>query len=66
MQFNESLKCLLEKYNLKQSDLCKVTGITASLMHYYLTGERIPTITNAIKIADALNITLDELAGRTR
>lgn len=64
MDFNENLKLLLKDRNLKQADLCRMTGIQTSLMSDYLGGKKSPTIGNAILIADALNISLDTLVGK--
>lgn len=64
MNFKESIIKLLGERQMKQSDLCKMTGIPSSLMSNYTTGKKTPTLNNAIIMANALNITLDELAGR--
>lgn len=66
MGFNENLKLLLLEKNIKQADLCRMTGIQTSLMSEYINGRKSPTIGNAILIADALNISLDDLVGRKR
>ena len=64
MGFNENLKLLLLEKNMKQADLCRMTGIQTSLMSENINGRKSPTIGNAILIADALNISLDDLVGR--
>ncbi len=64
MKFNDSLKEILESKNLRQADLCRMTGIQTSLMSDYMSGKKGPTIGNAILIADALNISLDRLVGK--
>lgn len=64
MGFNNNLKQLLKDKNLKQADLCRMTGIQTSLISDYLGGKKSPTIGNAILIADALNISLDTLVGK--
>lgn len=61
MSFSENLKILLKKQNLKQADLCRLTGIQTSLMSEYVKGKKSPTIKNAIAIADAFHISLDTL-----
>ncbi len=61
MNFSENLKILLDKQNLKQADLCRLTGIQTSLMSEYVKGKKSPTIKNAIAIADAFRISLDTL-----
>lgn len=64
MEFNESLKRLLIEKNMKQADLCRLVHIQTSLMSEYINGKKSPTIGNAIQMADALDISLDTLAGR--
>ena len=64
MEFNEALKRILRDRDLKQADLCRMSGIDTGLMSLYLRGKRTPTLTNAIAMADALQISLDELCGR--
>lgn len=64
MNFSEVLKSTLEERGMKQSDLCKISGIPRSLMSEYINGKKSPTITNAIAIASALNVTLDYLTGK--
>lgn len=64
MEFKNNINEILERKNIKQADLCRMTNISTALMSKYSTGKVSPTLENAIKIADALNITLDELAGR--
>ena len=64
MGFNENLKLLLLEKNMKLADLCRMAGIQTSLMSEYINGRKSPTTGNAILIADALNISLDDLVGR--
>ena len=66
MNFNEILKSILCEQNLRQSDLCRMTGIQSSLMSDYMKGKKSPTIGNAISIATALNVSLDTLVGKQR
>ena len=61
LSFSENLKILLDKQNLKQADLCRLTGIQTSLMSEYVKGKKSPTIKNAIAIANAFKISLDTL-----
>lgn len=65
MGFGENLKQQLESRNLKQVDLCRMTGIQTSLMSEYLGGKKNPTLGNAALIADALRIPLDVLVHGT-
>lgn len=64
MEFKDNLKQLLIEKDMKQADLCRLSHIQTSLMSEYISGKKSPTIGNAIQIADALDISLDTLAGR--
>lgn len=64
MNFKDSLQQILNNRGLKQADLCRMAGIDTSLMSNYVSGKKVPTLVNAIAMADALQISLDELAGR--
>lgn len=64
MNFSNTLRQLLQDRNWRQADLCRITGIQTSLISDYLRGKKSPTIGNAILIADALNVSLDELVGK--
>lgn len=46
-------------------DLSRKTGITFQALYRWEKGENYPNVYNLIPIADALNISLDELVGRT-
>lgn len=63
MEFNESLKRLLIEKNLKQADVPPGPHPDIHYVRVY-NGKKSPTIGNAIQIADALDISLDVLAGR--
>lgn len=64
MEFSENLRQIASSRQLSQADLSRMSGIPSSLMSNYFNGKRSPTLTNAIAMADALQISLDELAGR--
>lgn len=64
MLFNIRLGEILTERNLKQADLCRMTGISTALMSKYMTGKASPSLDNAQSIAVALGITLDYLVGR--
>lgn len=66
MEFRNRINELLKVKGIKQADLCRMTGLSTALISKYSTGQTSPTLDNAIKIADALDITLDELVGRNR
>ena len=50
---------------MSQADLCRATKMGSSKISYILQGKTTdPRISTLVKIADALNISLDYLAGR--
>ena len=46
-----------------RKDFCKSVEITETSLHYWERGERLPSLTAAVKVAAGLGITLDELVG---
>lgn len=64
MEFKDSLANILRSRNLTQADLCRMSGIATSAMSHYLAGDSDPSLSKAIAMADALQISLDELVGR--
>lgn len=63
-KFPNQIQMLMDRRGLKQADLCRKTGISSPLISNYVTGKVSPTIDKAIAIADALEVSLDELVGR--
>ena len=59
--FGDNLQTLLDERHLTKSELSKLTGITKGAISRYVAGKQMPTIRNAMYIADAFRITLDEL-----
>lgn len=51
------------KNNLSQAELAKKAGLTARTVERLETGELKPGVSSALRIADALGITLDKLFG---
>lgn len=64
MEFKNRITELLKEKGMTQADVCKITGLPSSLLSNYATGKASPSLERAILIADALNVTLDELVGR--
>ena len=50
---------------MTQPALCAASGILPRQLTRYESGEQEPTFTKIIALADALNVSLDYLAGRT-
>lgn len=55
------IKDFLKERNLTQRDLSEKLGITEVSISRYITGERVPSVAVAIKIANLLGCTVDEL-----
>lgn len=64
MLFKTQIKEIMQHKGLKQADLCRKTGISTALMSKYISGKTSPSLDNAEAIANALQVTLDELVGR--
>lgn len=64
MEFSESLTRILRSRGLRKADLSKMSGVADSAISDYCNGKKEPTLTKAIAMADALQISLDELTGR--
>lgn len=65
MGFSESLNRLLQEKGIRKAQLSRMTGISDSNISDYASGKKVPSLTNAIAMADALAVSLDELAGRS-
>lgn len=46
-------------------DIAKSVGLTYRCLHFYLKGERDPSLTIACSLADYFNVSLDYLCGRS-
>ena len=51
----------MSEMRMSQADLCRCTGLATSMVSHYCTGQRIPSVQAAGKIARALDTTLDAL-----
>lgn len=56
-----AIKDIRKRMNITQKQLADLAGINQTDVSRYENGERIPTLSVAIKIAKALNCTVDEL-----
>lgn len=66
MSFSKRMNEALNVKGWSQADLCKATGFKSGLISQLATDEnRDPRLSTAAKIADALDLSLDYLAGRT-
>lgn len=64
--FAERLKFLREERKLTQARLAELIGVGARAYNRWERGNFVPQLDTLIKIADVLNITLDELTGRSK
>ena len=62
VDFNKRLLSMMEHRGVSQADLCRLTGLASSMVSHYCTGQRMPSIAAALKIAKALNTTVNYLA----
>ena len=59
----ENIRYYRKRRNLTQEKLAELADINEKLISFYETGKRNTPIINLISIAEALNVTLDELCG---
>jgi transcriptional regulator with XRE-family HTH domain len=60
------IKAEMAARDLKQSDLVKATGIVSSTLYRYLSGQRDIPLPAFAEIANALGLSVMELAGRAQ
>jgi transcriptional regulator with XRE-family HTH domain len=63
--FTERLRALREARGMSQGELGKHLNTSRQAIHAYESGISQPTLALAIRLADALDVSLDELVGRT-
>ncbi len=65
MTLGQNITALRKKSKLSQNDLGKAVGTSGDIIGRYERDEVKPSIEVAIKIADALEVSLDYLVGKT-
>jgi len=65
MSFSVRLAALRKERKIAQNELAKTVGIHANVLGRYERAEANPSIGMAIKLANALGVSLDYLAGTT-
>lgn len=65
MSFAERLSELQGYKGLERRDVFSATGISKTAYHRYVTGEREPTMSALLSLADFFNVSTDYLLGRT-
>lgn len=56
-----AIKVMRKQKNMTQADLAELLGVTPAAISRYESGERIPDIVTAAKIANALGCKIDDL-----
>ena len=64
MRFSKNLFQLRMEKGLKQQDIADGVGLSLRAYQYYERGQREPTLSTLIALADFYGLTLDELVGR--
>lgn len=65
MSIGESLKRFRSEFNLTQRETAAAAGIVPEAYQKYEYGKNIPLATVLIKLADAYNVSVDYLLGRS-
>ena len=63
MTFADNLKKAIENAGINMTVLANETGITYNMIKKYCYGQAEPTVSYALKMAKALNVSIDELLG---
>jgi transcriptional regulator with XRE-family HTH domain len=59
-----NLRAFRELRGLTQSQLGERAGLRAASVSHFETGQRVPSLASLVKLADALNVSVDSLLGR--
>ncbi len=62
--FGERLLAVCDFYHVSRYKLQKMTGISETVMRYWVQGKTNPSIVNVVKIAEAFHCTVDFVLGR--
>ena len=65
LTIGEAIKKARVAKGYTKADLARKTGLSFQTLDKWEKGENYPNVYNLIPIADVLNISLDELVGRT-
>lgn len=65
MDFGDNMMLIRKKKGLSQADLGKTIGTSGDVIGRYERGDITPSIEVVIKIADALEVSVDYLVGKT-
>ena len=65
IELSQTLKNLRELRGLTQAELGTRAGMAAASVSHFETGQRQPSLDSLVKLADALEVSIDTLLGRT-
>ena len=60
-----NLRRIREHRELTQAELGARAGIAAASVSHFETGQRVPSLDSLVKLADALQVPVDDLLGRS-
>lgn len=63
-EFAKNLKDLRNDKNISQRELAEIVGVTQVAISQYENGESVPRINIAMKLAETLGVTCEELCGK--
>ena len=63
MNFNNRLSCILSERGLTQRELANMCGVDETSMSRYVNGSRKPCMDVLVRIAGALNVSVEYLTG---
>lgn len=62
--FGRRLVTIRQRQDISQSDLANSCKLQPSAVSHFESGRRLPNLANLVKLADALQVSTDELLGR--
>src|SRR5438552_18824772 len=63
-KFRTNLRALREMRGLTQAEMGARAGIAPASISHFETGQRVPALDSLVKLADALEVSVDTLLGR--
>ena len=64
MTIGERLRIARENEGLSQNQVAKLCGLNPSSISFFETNKRTPVVRNILKLAEALNVSTDQILGR--
>lgn len=65
MHFGKQLREIRMERNMKQQDLADAVNIALRTYQHYEQGDREPSLSTLVALADVLEVSTDDLLGRT-